>query len=171
MENMKMRQYDFAPFYKTTIGFDRLASLLDDMNGRKQNVPNYPPYNIERVDENNYRLTMAVAGFSDKDLFMEVDDNVLTVRGEKVQVKEDAEYLHQGIAARNFERQFSLEDYVEVEGASLENGLLFIHLYRELPEAKKPKKIIISASNSQSALINKNEGVAAKVEKHAIAAE
>ncbi len=162
-----MRQYDFSPFYKTTIGFDRLASLLDDMNGRTQNVPNYPPYNIERVDENNYRLTMAVAGFAEADLFMEVDDNVLTVRGEKMAAKDSVEYLHQGIAARNFERQFSLEDYVEVEGASLENGLLYIDLYRELPEAKKPKKIIISAPKKASPLIDekalKTKGTAEKL--------
>ncbi len=151
---MAMRQYDFSPFYKTTIGFDRLASLMDEMNGRSENVPNYPPYNIERVDENRYRLTMAVAGFSDDDLFMEVDDNVLTVRGEKEAVEENVEYLHHGIAARNFERQFSLEDYVQVEGAFLENGLLHINLFRELPEAKKPRQIKIGKSKDKSVLID-----------------
>ncbi len=149
-----MRQYDFSPFYKTTIGFDRLASLLDDMNGRTENVPNYPPYDIVRVDDNHYRLTMAVAGFSDDDLFMEVDDNVLLVRGEKKTTSEDVEYLHHGIAARNFERQFSLEDYVQVEGAYLENGLLHVKLFRELPEAKKPRQIKINKVNVKAALVD-----------------
>ena len=170
-----MRQYDFSPFYKTTIGFDRLASLLDDMNGRAENVPNYPPYNIIRVDEHNYRLTMAVAGFSDNDLFMEVDDNVLTVRGEKQAAKDSVEYLHHGIAARNFERQFSLEDYVQVEGAYLENGLLHIDLFRELPEAKKPKEITITMSKPKSLIIDDDKTLGQKkkagVQNSPVAAE
>ena len=138
---------DHSPFYRTTVGFDRLLNLLDQADG---NAQGYPPYNIERSDENHYRVVLAVAGFADKDLGIEVRDGVLTVEG-----KRDAEagakpsYLHQGIAGRAFTRQFQLAEHVEVRGAQLENGLLHIDLERIVPEEKKPRKIAIHAAGAQ----------------------
>ncbi|MFN3671112.1 MAG: Hsp20 family protein [Bosea sp. (in: a-proteobacteria)] len=140
-----MRHYDLSPLYRSTVGFDRLFSLLDQATA-VDNAPSYPPYNIERTSENAYRITIAVAGFGDSDLSIESKENALTVRGEK-QAAEDGkrEVLHQGIAARAFERRFQLADYVQVTGASLENGLLHIDLVREIPEAKKPRQIPIGS--------------------------
>lgn len=139
-----MRHFDLSPLYRSTVGFDRLFSLLDQV-GNGESAPSYPPYNIERTDENAYRITIAVAGFSDGDLAIESKENVLTVRGDKTAQEgaEKREILHQGIAARAFERRFQLADYVQVTGASLENGLLHIDLVREIPEAKKPRQIAI----------------------------
>jgi molecular chaperone IbpA len=141
-----MRTFDLAPLYRSTVGFDRLFSLLDrDVGGFDGGAPGYPPYNIERTDENTYRVTVAVAGFTESDLSIEVKENTLTIRGDK-QAKEngkDGEVLYQGIAARAFERRFQLADHVVVEGASLENGLLHVDLKREIPEAKKPRQIAI----------------------------
>lgn len=137
--------YDLTPLYKTTVGFDRFARLLDTINGLESPGNGYPPYNIESLDENEYRITMAVAGFGEDELNIEVKENALTVSGEKAQTPDTAQYLHQGIAARNFERRFQLADFVEVAGAKLENGLLHIDLKREIPEAMKPKTISISA--------------------------
>ena len=134
--------FDLTPLYKTTVGFDRMARMLDAANGFETN--GYPPYNIERLDENEYRVTMAVAGFADDELNIEVKENTLTVSGEKKQDGVKGEFLHQGIAARSFERRFQLADYVEVSGANLENGLLHIELKREIPEAMKPRTIQIS---------------------------
>ena len=142
-----MRSYDLSPLYRSTVGFDRLFSLLDQV-GSTDSAPSYPPYNIERTAENAYRITIAVAGFGESDLSIESKENALTVRGEK-KAAEDAEkreVLHQGIAARAFERRFQLADYVQVTGASLENGLLHIDLVREIPEAKKPRLIPIGGS-------------------------
>ncbi len=139
-----MRSYDLSPLYRSTVGFDRLFSLLDQA-GSVDNTPSYPPYNIERTAENAYRISIAVAGFGESDLSIESKENALTVRGEK-KAADDAdkrEVLHQGIAARAFERRFQLADYVQVTGASLENGLLHIDLVREIPEAKKPRLIQI----------------------------
>ncbi|GAU82882.1 Hsp20 family protein [Bosea sp. BIWAKO-01] len=139
-----MRHFDLSPLYRSTVGFDRLFNLLDQATSA-ETAPTYPPYNIERTAENAYRISIAVAGFSDSDLAIESKENTLTVRGEK-QVSETAEkreVLHQGIAARAFERRFQLADYVQVTGASLENGLLHIDLVREIPEAKKPRQIAI----------------------------
>jgi molecular chaperone IbpA len=139
-----MRHFDLTPLYRSTVGFDRLFSLLDQATS-VENAPSYPPYNIERTDENAYRISIAVAGFAESELAIESKENTLTVRGEK-KVSEDAEkreILHQGIAARAFERRFQLADYVQVTGASLENGLLHIDLVREIPEAKKPRQIPI----------------------------
>ena len=144
-----MRTYDLSPLYRSTVGFDRLFSLLDGMsNGDGQP---YPPYNIERTGENAYRITMAVAGFSDADLDVQAKENVLTVKGEKQEEKKDEEreVLYRGIAARAFERRFQLADHVEVKGASLENGLLHIDLVREIPEAMKPRKISIGSSKAK----------------------
>src|SRR3569833_467840 len=138
-EDMLMRTFDLAPLYRSTVGFDRLFSMLDGV----ESAPGYPPYNIERTGENDYRITVAVAGFSETDLSIEAKENTLTIRGEK-QVKNDekqGETLYQGIAARTFERVFQLADFVQVKGAALENGLLHVDLVREIPETKKPHQI------------------------------
>ena len=138
-----MRQYDLAPLYRNTVGFDRLFSMLDQLVSVDA-APSYPPYNIERTGENDYRVSVAVAGFGENELSIEAKENTLTIKGEK-QVKEEkaGEVLYQGIAARAFERVFQLADYVTVKGASLENGLLHVDLVREIPEAKKPRQIAI----------------------------
>jgi len=145
-----MRQYDFPSLYRSTIGFDRLFSMLDQVStGETQS---YPPYNIERVDENAYRLTVAAAGFSADDLTIEVKENALTLFGEKkVAEGHPTEMVYRGIAARAFERRFQLADFVQVTGANLENGLLHIDLVREIPEAMKPRLIPINghAANDQ----------------------
>ena len=145
-----MRQFDLSPLYRSTVGFDRLFNLLDQATSNEA-TPGYPPYNIERTAENGYRITIAVAGFGEGDLSIEAKENALTVKGEK-QVADSAEkreVLHQGIAARAFERRFQLADYVQVTGASLENGLLHIDLVREIPEAKKPRQIPIGAGSAK----------------------
>lgn len=149
-----MRQFDLSPLYRSTVGFDRLFSLLDSVGFNEASVPSYPPYNIERFDENAYRITMAVAGFREQDLNIEVKENTLTIRGEKheQETAERGEILHQGIAARGFERRFQLADHVEVVGASLENGLLHVNLKRELPEAMKPRTIEISSGGGKKAI-------------------
>jgi molecular chaperone IbpA len=145
-----MRQFDLSPLYRSTVGFDRLFSLLDQSAGLEGSTPSYPPYNIERTSENGYRITVAVAGFGEKDVSIEVKENTLTIRGEKTEERAEkkAEFLHQGIAARAFERRFQLADYVQVVGASLENGLLHVDLLREIPEAKKPRLIPINAGTT-----------------------
>jgi molecular chaperone IbpA len=131
---------DYSPFFRTTVGFDRLLNLLDSAD----TAQGYPPYNIERSDENNYRVTVAVAGFGEKDISVEVADGVLTVTGKREGAAAPA-YLHQGIAGRAFERKFQLAEHVEVKGAKLENGLLHVDLERIVPEAKKPRRIAINA--------------------------
>ena len=138
-----MRTYDLTPFYRSTVGFDRLFNLLDQANG---DAPGYPPYNIERTGENDYRITVAVAGFGENELSLEAKENTLTIKGEKQAQKEETnanEVLYQGIAARAFERVFQLADHVQVKNANLENGLLHVDLVREIPEAKKPRQIAI----------------------------
>ena len=143
-----MRPFDFAPLYRSTVGFDRMFSMLDQLGGVERPVPSYPPYNIERTGENAYRISVAVAGFTDNDLTIEVKENALTIRGEKKAAEDrQAEVLYQGIAARTFERSFQLADYVQVKGASLENGLLHVELVREIPEAMKPRAIPIANSS------------------------
>jgi molecular chaperone IbpA len=145
-EDMHMRHFDLSPLYRSTIGFDRMFSLLDQASNLEAN--SYPPYNIERTDENTYRISVAVAGFSSEDLNIEVKENALTISGEKTEKAEETkrEVLHQGIAARAFVRRFQLADHVHVTGASLENGLLHVELVREVPEAKKPRVIPIAAN-------------------------
>ena len=142
-----MLNYDFAPFYRSTIGFDRLLSLLDKHAGADANGQSYPPYNIERTGDNAYRITLAVAGFADNELSVETRENVLTVRGGKGDPQktdgETREVLYQGIAARAFERRFHLADHVSAVKAATENGLLHIDLVREVPEAQKPRVIAI----------------------------
>ena len=145
-----MRQFDLAPLYRNTVGFDRLFSMLDQMVGVDA-APSYPPYNIERTGENAYRISIAVAGFTDRDLTIEVKENSLSVRGEKQNAEErKSDVLYQGIAARTFERRFQLADGVQVVGAALENGLLHVDLVREIPEAKKPKLIPISSNGTKT---------------------
>ena len=144
-----MRTFDFAPFYRSTVGFDRVFSTLDQLVGVDGSVPSYPPYNIERSGENAYRISVAVAGFTDGDLSIEAKENTLRIHGEKETNDEEkiGEVLYQGIAARTFERSFQLADYVEVRSASLENGLLHVELVREIPEAMKPRAIPIASSS------------------------
>ncbi len=134
---------DFAPLYRSTIGFDRLVQLLDSVSGFSDEAVSYPPYNIERTGENEYRITMAVAGFRSDEINVEVKDTALTIRGEKKPEEKQREYLHRGIAQRSFERRFQLADYVEVTGASLNDGLLHIELVRNLPEQMRPRVIPI----------------------------
>jgi molecular chaperone IbpA len=143
-----MRTFDFAPLYRSTVGFDQMFSMLDQLSSVEGSVPSYPPYNIERANENAYRISVAVAGFTDADLSIETNENRLTIRGEKQTNGEEktSDLLYQGIAARAFERSFQLADYVKVKGASLENGLLHVDLVREIPEAMKPRSIPIASS-------------------------
>ncbi len=155
--------FDLSPLYRTTVGFDRLAQLLAEMAG--SDAPNWPPYNIERLGENEYRITMAVAGFGPEDLKIEVKDNTLIISGRRPENFAKGEMLHQGIAARSFERRFQLADYVEVVDARLENGLLHIMLKRELPESMKPRQIPIKVASTHLKTI---EG---KVEKEETPAE
>jgi molecular chaperone IbpA len=142
-----MRTFDFAPLYRSTVGFDRMFSMFDQFP--EESVSNYPRYNIERASENIYRISVAVAGFTDADLSIETKENRLTIRGEKRTNDEEktGDMLYQGIAARTFERSFELADYVKVKGASLENGLLHVDLVREIPEAMKPRSIPITNSS------------------------
>lgn len=141
-----MRAYDFSPLYRSAIGFDRLAGLLDTASRLDAQAPSYPPFNVERVDENEYRVTMAVAGFTEDELEIEVKDQTLTISGKKVESDEDRNFLHRGIATRSFERRFQLADHVQVTGAQLENGLLHVDTRREIPEALKPRTIAIQSS-------------------------
>ncbi|MFZ5619052.1 MAG: Hsp20 family protein [Pseudomonadota bacterium] len=142
-----MRSYDLTPLYRTTVGFDRMFDLLDNLG--KSEAGGYPPYNIERVDEDRYRVTLAVAGFSDRDLEIELHENTLKITGARPETDETRTYLHQGIAGRSFERRFQLADHVKIDGASLVNGLLNIDLRREIPEAMKPRKIEINSNGAK----------------------
>jgi molecular chaperone IbpA len=142
-----MATFDLSPFYRTTVGFDRVFSLLDQLSGTDAGNA-YPPYNIERTGENAYRITLAVAGFADRDLSIEAKEGVLHVKGDRTEETKDREVLYRGIAGRAFERRFQLADHVEVRGATLENGLLHIDLVREVPEALKPRKIAIGTGGA-----------------------
>ncbi|MEF0940703.1 Hsp20 family protein [Rhizobium sp. BR 362] len=146
-----MRHVDFSPLYRSTVGFDRLFTMLDSL-AQPDQAQTYPPYNIERTGENTYRITMAVAGFDEKELSIEAHANVLQVKGEKSEESaESSEYLYRGIAKRAFERRFQLADHVEVQAASLKNGLLHIDLLRNIPEAMKPRRISIAAESVETA--------------------
>ncbi|BDV34307.1 MULTISPECIES: Hsp20 family protein [Methylocystis] len=142
-----MRHFDLSPLYRQTVGFDRLFNLLDQ-GGGVDGASTYPPYNIERTGENAYRVTLAVAGFSREELTIETKENTLSIKGSKDQTPpaQGREMLHQGIAARAFERRFQLADHVVVTGASLVNGLLHVDLVREIPETQKPRRIEIGGS-------------------------
>lgn len=145
-----MRTVDFTPLYRNAIGFDRLFNMMESANS-KSNSAGYPPYNIEQKTENQYRITMAVAGFADEEIEITQQENTLLVRGER-KPEDGKSYIYQGIAERDFERKFQLADYVKVLGATLENGLLHVDLEREIPEAMQPRKIAI---NGNSLLENK----------------
>jgi len=160
MEDYPMRTYDLTPFYRSTVGFDRLLSLLDQATS--DGTPGYPPYNIERAGENDYRITVAVSGFSQAELSIVAKENTLTIKGEKSANENSqakSEVLYRGIAARAFERVFQLADFVQVKNASLENGLLHVDLVREIPEAKKPRSIAISTNAAPPKVV---EGTAEK---------
>jgi len=143
-----MRTFDLTPLFRSTFRFDRLADLLDSVAQFDTGVA-YPPYNIERTGENQYRISLAVAGFAEKDLAVEVKEGVLSIQGRRDGEKENGQnrYLHQGIAGRSFDRRFQLAENVEVSGAQLENGLLHIDLERIVPEGKKPRRIPIGAKS------------------------
>ena len=149
-----MRTYDLTPFYRSTVGFDRLFSLLDQATS--DGSPGYPPYNIERTGENAYRISVAVSGFAKEELSLVAKENTLTIKGEKVaneNSQDKSEVLYRGIAARAFERRFQLADHVEVKGASLQNGLLHVDLVREIPEAAKPRQIKIANGVAKAAQV------------------
>ena len=152
-----MRTFDLAPLYRSTVGFDRLFSMLDGFEA----APGYPPYNIERTGDNEYRVTVAVAGFAENELSVVAKENTLTIRGEKNAKEEEkrGDVLYQGIAARAFERAFQLADFVQVKGAKLENGLLHVDLVREIPEAMKPRRIAINGAAASN--VHQLEGKAA----------
>ena len=142
-----MRHIDFSPFYRSTVGFDRLFDLLDSASGF-ETEPAYPPYNIERLGENEYRITMAVAGFSQDEIKIDVKENALNILGDKKAEDKGRQFLHRGIAARAFERRFQLAEHVEVKGADLKDGLLHVDLVRNVPERLKPRSIAISTGKA-----------------------
>lgn len=145
-----MRTYDLSPLFRTSVGFDRMARLIDTLSAEQSN--GYPPYNIEKLDDDSYQVTMAVAGFDEADLTIEVTENVLRIAGRKEtdeEVEANRVYLYRGIAERAFERRFNLADHIRVEGALLENGLLHVKLIREVPEALKPRTIAISTKGTK----------------------
>ncbi|ATI43128.1 heat-shock protein [Pacificitalea manganoxidans] len=145
-----MRSYDLAPLYRATVGFDRVADLMDRVLAADVAQPTYPPYNIEKTDENAYRISVAVAGFAEADLNVEVKDSALVVSARKAEAEEQKTYLHRGIATRAFERRFHLADHVRVTGATHVDGMLHIELVKEVPEALKPRRIEIAKGNSEA---------------------
>jgi molecular chaperone IbpA len=146
-----MNNLDFAPLYRSAIGFDRLAQLMDSaLRGDAQ--PSYPPYNIELIEQDKYKITMAVAGFERSELDIEIEQDALKITGRKQRPATQATYLHRGIAARDFEHRFQLAEHVKVVGANLENGLLSIDLVREIPEAMKPRRISINGGDNVQVL-------------------
>ena len=157
---MTMTNFDFSPLYRTTVGFDHLSSLLDNIHRSDRAANSYPPYNIELIDENSYQITMAVSGFKSEELDIKSEQRTLTVRGQKHPESNTRNYLHQGIAGRNFERKFQLADHIEITGAQLENGLLHIDLAREIPEAMKPKTIPISDNKGRLMDVSKEDAAA-----------
>ena len=159
-----MTNFDLSPLYRSTVGFDRLFTMLDSL-GQPDQSQTYPPYNIERTGENTYRITMAVAGFDETELSIEAREHTLTVKGEKSEEKTpENQFLYRGIAKRAFERRFQLADHVEIQSASLKHGLLHIDLLREIPEAAKPRRIEISAAGSQPKQIEATQVGSAQIE-------
>jgi len=158
-EDYAMNRVDFTPYRRTMVGFDRLFDLLENQ-ARINSGDNYPPFNIERRGEETYRITLAVAGFKPTDIDITAQQNLLVIQGKKGEEQSAAQFLHVGIAQRGFERRFELADYVRVENASLEDGLLIIDLIREVPEAMKPKKITIGSPKTLN-LVNPAAGKAA----------
>ena len=148
-EDMDMRTFDVSPLMRATVGFDRMMNLLDAQT-RLDQGDGYPPYNIEKLGEDNYRITMAVAGFGEADLDVTVKENSLTIKGKKAEGEPDkVKYLYRGIATRSFERRFELADHIKVTGGRLDNGVLSLELVREVPEAMKPRTIKIAGSRAQ----------------------
>lgn len=145
-----MQHLDFSPLFRSTIGFDRMTDLLDSTLRGNDPAPAYPPYNIERTGEENYRITMAVAGFKEEDLNIVAQENTLIVSGKVTHTEESRDFLYRGIAGRAFERRFRLADYIRVKDAELENGLLHIDLVREVPETMKPRQVKIGASKPKN---------------------
>jgi molecular chaperone IbpA len=143
-EDITMTTFDLSPLYRSTIGFDHLANLLDKVSTTDRSQSAYPPYNIELLEKDSYRISMAVAGFDESEISIETEDNILTISANKNDKENEKNYLHQGIAERNFKRQFRLEDHVQVVTAALNNGLLHVDLVREIPEAMKPRRIAIN---------------------------
>lgn len=153
-----MRTLDLAPLFRASVGFDNLARVLDAANRADDAQVSYPPYNIVKASDDDYRITFAVAGFGEDDIEIVAESNSLTVKGKVTQDNDDAGYLHRGIAGRSFERRFQLADHIKVTGATLENGLLTVELQREVPEALKPRTISISTGSSPRQI----EGAAGK---------
>jgi molecular chaperone IbpA len=147
-----MQNFDFTPLYRTLVGFDRVADMIDEAARAEPSSQGYPPYNIEQLDENAYLIELAVAGFDEADLNIEVREGVLMISGRKEPTEETREFLHRGIAERAFERRFQLADYVVVANASLKNGMLKVELHRELPEAMKPRTIKIGSGGKAKRL-------------------
>jgi molecular chaperone IbpA len=141
-----MRPFDFAPLYRSTVGFDRLFQMLDNAGGVESEASTYPPYNIERKSDNEYRISMAVAGFTRGEIDIQVKEQSLTIKGEKKPADKEVQFLHRGIATRAFERRFQLADHVEVTGADLQDGLLHVDLVRNVPERLKPRSIQIGTN-------------------------
>jgi len=156
-----MTTFDFAPLFRTAIGFDRLARLMDSAVSTAE-APSYPPYNIEKTGEDTYRVTMAVAGFRPEDLDVTVKENTLVVSGRVANEARNGQVLHRGIAGRAFERRFILADHIVVDGAALQNGLLHVNLKRVVPEALKPRRIAINGAGATSTPIANDGGAAAK---------
>ena len=152
-----MRHFDFSPLYRSTVGFDRLANILDQVMSADPAQNTYPPYNIEKTGENAYRITIAVAGFAEHELAIESREGQLVVTGRKAEAEEKAAYLHRGIATRAFERRFQLADHVKPVEARTENGLLHVDLVREVPEALKPRRIEIARRDAREAIEGKAE--------------
>lgn len=157
-----MRTVDFTPLYRTIVGFDRLADMMDSA-AKQEAGSGYPPYNIEQLGEHEYQIELAVAGFGEDDLSVEVQENVLSVTGKKggEERTEGRNFIHRGIAERSFERRYHLADHVQVREASLKNGLLQIRLEREIPEAKKPRQIAINSTKATATLIEGGKASAA----------
>jgi molecular chaperone IbpA len=156
MEDLAMRSYDFSPLWRSTIGFDRLFDLAE--TAQRAGEDNYPPYNIERLAEDRYQISLAVAGFSPEDISITAEQNVVTIEGSKSE-KTEREFLYRGISTRTFKRQFNLADYVQAKSAAFDNGLLKIELVREIPEAMKPRRIAINGSPADN--VQKLEATAA----------
>jgi molecular chaperone IbpA len=152
--------FDFSPLYRSAVGFDNLASLLDSITANERNQPSYPPYNIELLEQDKYRITMAVAGFGEEEIAVQAENNTLTVAATRSQAEGETKprYLHQGIAERSFRRQFRLADHVKVVSANLANGLLHIYLEKEIPETMKPRQIPINGAKVQQLLRSGTEG-------------
>lgn len=148
-----MRSFDLAPLLRASVGFDQIADLMDRVLSTDSTAPSYPPYNIEKTGEDGWRISVAVAGFTDDDLTVEVKENALLISGRKTEDESGRTFLHRGIATRAFERRFTLADHVRVTGAAHENGMLHVDLVREVPEALKPRRIAITRTDADDAMV------------------